>query len=124
MMGFPMELNLPERPCKYKRCGVLFKPASERADGLIDLEYVTLGTHVLLGINSTPLWQEVQKCNMAKEGGATRYDGKICKPPNWIGPDIEGALRKQGWSEAGSIEEVAELTPTERGDKGFGSTGR
>lgn len=25
---------------------------------------------------------------------------------------------------AGAIEEVAELTPTERGDKGFGSTGR
>lgn len=94
------------------------------ADALIDLEYVILGTHNEFGINSTPLWAEVQKCNMAKEGGATREDGKILKPAGWVGPDIEGALRAQGWSEAGAIEEAKELSETERGDKGFGSTGR
>ena len=92
---------------------------TKAADGLIDMEYVILGTHETMGINSTPLWKEVQKANMRKEGGATRDDGKIMKPAGWVGPDIEGALRAQGWS-----EEVAELTPTERGDKGFGSTGR
>lgn len=84
---------------------------AEMADGLIDLEYVTLGTHETLGIDSNPLWAEVNAANMRKEGGATRHDGKILKPRDWVGPDIEGALRKQGWSD-------------ERGDKGFGSTGR
>lgn len=29
MKGFPMELNLPERPCKH--CGVMFRPATDRA---------------------------------------------------------------------------------------------
>jgi len=53
----------------------------------------------------------VQAANCAKVGGATREDGKILKPKNWVAPDIEGELRKQGWSE-------------ELGDRGFGSTGR
>lgn len=34
---------------------------------------------------------------MRKEGGVTRKDGKICKPEGWVGPDIERALREQGW---------------------------
>lgn len=32
MMGFPMDLNLPPKPCKYKHCGVMFKPSSTRAE--------------------------------------------------------------------------------------------
>lgn len=114
------------------------------ADALIDMEYVILGTHCEFGTNSTPLWQEVQAANMRKEG-SKRGDGKILKGEGWVGPDITGALRRQGWSDGDAdtdremtsdelaaqfasickpIEEVAELTPTERGDKGFGSTGR
>lgn len=67
------------------------------ADGLIDMEYVILGTHVAMGIDSNPLWAAVQAANCAKEGGATRHDGKILKPENWVAPDIAGELRKQGW---------------------------
>lgn len=29
--------------------------------------------------------------------GATREDGKICKPAGWVGPDVERVLREQGW---------------------------
>lgn len=79
-----------------------FKPSADlpkAADALIDMEYVILGTHNEFGIDSNPLWKEVQEANMRKEGGATRDDGKILKPGGWVGPDIEGALRKQGWSE-------------------------
>lgn len=68
------------------------------ADALIDLEYVILGTHVSMGIDSNPLWAEVQAANMRKTGGATRADGKILKPENWVGPDIEARLREQGWT--------------------------
>lgn len=118
---------------------------ADRAKALvasIDMEYVILGTHNELGIDSNPLWAEVQAANMRKTGGATREDGKIMKPEGWRPPDVTGALRAQGWQDgdadtdiemssdelaerfAAVCKEVNELTPTERGDKGFGSTGR
>lgn len=70
---------------------------AQAADALIDLQYVCEGGLISLGINSNPLWAEVQRANMAKEGGGTREDGKILKPAGWQPPNIEGKLREQGW---------------------------
>ncbi len=66
-------------------------------DACVDLSYVLEGSLVSLGVDSTPVWAEVQKSNMAKTGG-TRGDGKIQKGPEWVAPDIEGELRRQGWT--------------------------
>lgn len=68
------------------------------ADALIDLEYVILGTHNEFGINSNPLWAEVQAANLSKSGGGEREDGKILKGPEFKPPQIDRLLREQGWS--------------------------
>lgn len=68
-------------------------------DAHADLEYVLNGTLESCGVDGQPVWDEVHAANMRKEGGATREDGKICKPEGWVGPDIERVLREQGWEE-------------------------
>ncbi|MBY6272936.1 MAG: hypothetical protein CW346_12075 [Bacillaceae bacterium] len=62
------------------------------ADSLADLTYVVLGTAVALGIDLRPVFAEVHRTNMLKEGGATREDGKILKPPGWEPPQIAPLL--------------------------------
>lgn len=77
-----------------------FKPSADlpkAADALIDMEYVILGTHNEFGIDSNPLWAEVQASNCSKTGGAVREDGKILKGPDFKPPQIERLLREQGW---------------------------
>lgn len=66
------------------------------ADAIADLLYVTYGTAEAFGIDMDPVSDEVHRSNMAKEGGATREDGKIMKPIGWQPPQIEPILRAQG----------------------------
>ncbi len=68
----------------------------EIADGLADLIYVAAGLAVSYGIPLDEVWEEVHRSNMAKEGGATREDGKILKPAGWVAPDVAGVLRHWG----------------------------
>jgi predicted HAD superfamily Cof-like phosphohydrolase len=67
---------------------------NEIADALADLVYVLIGTATTFGIDLRPVWAEVHRSNMAKEGGPTRADGKILKPEGWQPPDIAAALAK------------------------------
>src|SRR3954464_9197429 len=60
----------------------------EVADGLCDVLYVVFGTAISLGIDLLPLFAEVHRTNMRKDGGATRADGKILKPEGWKPPEI------------------------------------
>lgn len=69
----------------------------EVVDGAIDLIYVLLGLLIACGVDPRPIWDAVHASNMAKEGGETRADGKVLKPPGWTAPDVAGLLRKQGW---------------------------
>lgn len=66
-------------------------------DATVDADYVVEGTRIAFGVDSTPVWAEVQRANMAKLDGPMRPDGKILKPPGWVAPDILGRLREQGW---------------------------
>lgn len=71
----------------------------ELTDACVDLQYVVEGLMVAFGINSTDVWQEVQRSNLSKMGGPKREsDGKLMKPPGWTPPDIEGVLRAGGWT--------------------------
>lgn len=65
------------------------------ADGLADLIYVAVGTALEFGIPLDKVWAEVQRSNMDKVRGGIRRrdDGKILKPADWQGPDIEGCLK-------------------------------
>ena len=65
------------------------------ADAITDLMYVIIGTAITLGIDIRPIWQAVQRANMAKTGGGTRADGKILKPPGWKAPDVSALIELQ-----------------------------
>ena len=66
------------------------------AKELADLLYVTFGTAVSLGIDLGPVFEEVHRSNMTKDPANRRSDGKILKGPNYIPPDIESVLLRQG----------------------------
>lgn len=69
----------------------------EFADALADLDYVIEGARLQFGIEGGPVADEVHRANLRKAGAALRSDGKVGKPANWVGPDVTGALVKQGW---------------------------
>ena len=69
-------------------------------DAIADSIYVLLGTSVSIGVDLKPIWDEVQRTNMAKIPGYSRKDGKILKPDNWSPPDIEHLLKEQGWEDS------------------------
>mgnify|MGYP003344153595 CR=1 FL=1 len=61
-----------------------------------DLIYVVLGTLIEFGVTPAQFelaFRAVHESNMAKEGGATRADGKILKPEGWEPPNIEECLK-------------------------------
>jgi predicted HAD superfamily Cof-like phosphohydrolase len=68
----------------------------EMVDALADLLVVTHGAAVEMGVDLEPIFAEVQRSNMSKDGGKDA-GGKILKGPNFSPPDILGELRKQGY---------------------------
>lgn len=68
----------------------------EFADALTDLMYVLEGTRLAFGIDGAPIDRLVQDANMAK--GPPGQNGKPTKPEGWQPPDVEGELRRQGWT--------------------------
>lgn len=69
----------------------------EFADALADNAVTNEGFAVLFGIDLEPVFQEVHASNMRKVDGPI-VDGKRKKPEGWVGPDVVGVLRNQGWS--------------------------
>ncbi len=70
----------------------------EMVDALCDILYVVYGTAVTMGVDLGPIFDEVQRSNMTKDGGGKDSSGKIKKGPDFEPPDIIGQLRKQGWN--------------------------
>jgi predicted HAD superfamily Cof-like phosphohydrolase len=68
----------------------------EMIDALADILVVTYGTAIEMGVDLEPVFREVQRSNMSKDGGKDA-GGKILKGPNFSPPDIASELRKQGW---------------------------
>jgi NTP pyrophosphatase (non-canonical NTP hydrolase) len=65
------------------------------ADGAGDLIWVVLGLCNALGINISPVWDEIRASNMSKtvDGKVIRRDdGKILKPDTYFKPNIAKAL--------------------------------
>jgi predicted HAD superfamily Cof-like phosphohydrolase len=69
----------------------------EAADALCDIIYVVLGAALEWGIDLGPLFAEVHRTNMAKEGGIKTAAGKVLKPEGWKPPEIERLLSEQGY---------------------------
>jgi predicted HAD superfamily Cof-like phosphohydrolase len=62
------------------------------ADGLADLQYVTIGAALEFGIPHDRCWAEVCASNATKGDGTKRVDGKIGKGPSYRAPDIRSIL--------------------------------
>ena len=67
----------------------------EAIDGIGDSLYVQFGAAIEFGVNMEPIFDEIHRSNMAKEGGATRPDGKTLKPPGWTPPRIAEMIAAQ-----------------------------
>ena len=74
----------------------------DQADALIDCMYFILGTAVEIGVDLEPVFDIVQKANMAKlwVDGKPHYresDGKVAKPDGWQAPEpqIEAEIKRQ-----------------------------
>lgn len=66
----------------------------DQADAIVDLMYFALGTLVEMGVEGGPLFEIVHRANMRKVTNgsvATRADGKIQKPADWVTPEAEMA---------------------------------
>ena len=81
------------------QCRMNGGPATQRiaevADGIADSIYVLLGAAASFGIDMEPIWEEVQRSNMAKTDGHVRPDGKRMKPEGWEPPRIAEAIIQQ-----------------------------
>ena len=76
----------------------------EQADACVDIIYVTLGLLVEMGINVSPLFEEVQASNMSKfdENGKPIiagpndpdgvFEGRVKKGPRYFRPDLAGII--------------------------------
>jgi predicted HAD superfamily Cof-like phosphohydrolase len=69
----------------------------EMVDALADILVVTYGTAVEMGVDLEPVFAEVHRSNMSKDGGKDA-GGKILKGPNYSPPDIPAELEQQGFS--------------------------
>lgn len=67
----------------------------EAVDGLIDTIVVACGAACEWGVDLQPIWEEIHRTNMAKQGGPTREDGKKMKPEGWQPPDVKGLIESQ-----------------------------
>lgn len=73
----------------------------DTADACADLDYVVEGCRIALGVQATPIADEVHAANMLKLTGPIDEHGKRQKPEGWTPPDIRKVLIAQGWVEGG-----------------------
>ncbi len=69
----------------------------EMVDALADILVVTYGTAIEMGVDLEPIFAEVHRSNMSKNGGKDP-GGKILKGPGFSPPDLPPLLREQGWT--------------------------
>ena len=70
----------------------------EMVDALADLLVVVYGAAVEMGVDLEPVFAEVHRSNMSKNGGKDA-GGKILKGPGFTPPNIVAELRKQGFAD-------------------------
>jgi predicted HAD superfamily Cof-like phosphohydrolase len=68
----------------------------EMVDALADILVVTYGTAVEMGVDLEPVFAEVHRSNMSKNGGLDP-GGKVLKGPAFSPPNIPLELEKQGY---------------------------
>lgn len=69
------------------------KDICEVAKELADILYVTYGAALRFGIDLGPVFDEVHKSNMTKQGGHKAPNGKWIKPASYKKADVAKVLR-------------------------------
>jgi predicted HAD superfamily Cof-like phosphohydrolase len=69
----------------------------EVADALADLDSVSEGMRLAFGIDGRPIADEVFRSNSSKTAPAEGAH-KLVKGDGYFKPDVEGQLKKQGWT--------------------------
>lgn len=99
--------TMPDKKTLELRCLLLeeetveFRDAASRGsftdmvDALADIIYVALGASITLGVDLSPVWDEVHRSNMSKVGGHKSDTGKWVKPDTYSPADIETEIIKQ-----------------------------
>ena len=87
-------LNFLQEELDETRAAVVIdRNPSEVVDGLIDLCVIAIGTLDAFNVDVQKAWEEVHKCNMAKERGVKESRPNplglpdLIKPEGWKGPD-------------------------------------
>jgi len=87
-------LNFLQEELDETRAAVVIdRNPSEVVDGLIDLCVIAIGTLDAFNVDAQKAWEEVHKCNMAKERGVKESRPNplglpdLIKPEGWKGPD-------------------------------------
>jgi predicted HAD superfamily Cof-like phosphohydrolase len=75
----------------------------EMADALADLLVVVYGAAVEMGVDLEPVFAEVHRSNMSKNGGKDS-GGKILKGPGFTPPDLAKVLRALGYVDGARAE--------------------
>jgi predicted HAD superfamily Cof-like phosphohydrolase len=68
----------------------------EMVDALADILVVTYGAAVEMGVDLEPVFAEVHRSNMSKNGGKDA-GGKILKGPGFRPPNVLGEISQQGY---------------------------
>jgi predicted HAD superfamily Cof-like phosphohydrolase len=73
----------------------------DQIDPLINIYYLSKNLAYSHGINLSKIFHEVHNANLRKKDSLTdKYiiresDGKVMKPSDWVGPDIDSVIQKQ-----------------------------
>jgi len=70
----------------------------QMVDALADILVVTYGTAVEMGVDLEPVFAEVHRSNMSKDGGLDP-GGKVLKGPGFQPPNLREVLRLQGYQD-------------------------
>lgn len=78
------------RPCNFP----------DMVDSFADISVVNTGLASTCGVADVAILEEVDEANLRKfgPGGYKDENGKWRKPPDFVPPDLESALNKQGWN--------------------------
>lgn len=68
----------------------------EMVDALADILVVTYGTAIEMGVDLEPVFAEVHRSNMSKDGGLD-VGGKVMKGPSFSPPNLGRELEQQGY---------------------------
>lgn len=96
-------LKFMDEELREFRESIIENDLEKALDSLIDLAYVAFGTAHYFNAPLNPMWQEVQRANMAKvlvtrencppEKQYRADEGLVMKPPGWLPPQHAEILR-------------------------------